>query len=196
MKRIILASNSRQRQKILDLVGLKYEVITSLVEEVTDAKNPEKYVQELAINKAKSVDKQIKDNAIIIAADTIIYCNNKIYEKAKDDQEVKKNLKELSSNKNTAYTGYAIIDKYTNRIINFYETTDVYFKDITEVDIDNYIKKEENKFKCCGYNPMGKASIYIEKIQGDFFNLLGLSPRLVFSKFKELGYGNSDFDIN
>ena len=75
--RIILASASKQRQDIFNMIGLKYDVITSDVPEESNQTEPDKYVEELSLNKAKSVEKQIKDKAIIISADTIIYSNNK-----------------------------------------------------------------------------------------------------------------------
>ena len=79
--KIILASSSKQRQDILKMIGLKYEVIISDVEEISNEKKPNRYVEELSLNKARSVYKQISDKGIIIAADTIIYYNNKKYEK-------------------------------------------------------------------------------------------------------------------
>lgn len=93
--RIILASSSKQRQDILKMIGLKYDVITSDVDEKSNENKPDKYVEELSLNKAKSVCNQINDKAIIIAADTIIYFNNKKYEKPKTKKEAFSNLKEL-----------------------------------------------------------------------------------------------------
>ena len=77
--KIILASSSKQRQDILKMIGLKYEVIISDVDEISNEKKPNRYVEELSLNKARSVYKQISDKGIIIAADTIIYYNNKKY---------------------------------------------------------------------------------------------------------------------
>ena len=79
------------------MIGLKYDVITSDVPEESNQTEPDKYVEELSLNKAKSVKKQIKDKAIIISADTIIYCNNKIYEKPKSKEDAYLNLKKLST---------------------------------------------------------------------------------------------------
>ena len=93
--KLILASSSKQRQDIFNMIGLKYEVITSDVAENSSETEPNKYVEELSLNKAKSVSKKIKDKAIIVAADTIIYFNNKKYEKPKTKAEAYNNLKEL-----------------------------------------------------------------------------------------------------
>ena len=110
--RLILASSSKQRQDIFNMIGLKYDVITSNEPEESNQTSPNKYVEELSLNKAKSVKTQINSKAIIISADTIIYCNNKIYEKPKSKEEAYLNLKELSNNKCTAYTGITLIDLY------------------------------------------------------------------------------------
>ena len=76
---IILASSSKQRQEILEMIGLKYKVVTSDIDEISTKEKPDEYVEELSLNKAKSVATKISDKAIIIAADTIIYYKNKIY---------------------------------------------------------------------------------------------------------------------
>lgn len=193
--KLILASSSKQRQDIFKMIGLKYEVITSDVEENSKEKEPDKYVEELSLNKAKSVCNQIDGKAIIIAADTIIYFNNKKYEKPKTKEEAFYNMKELSGNKNSAYTGITIIDLYKNKTVTFSSKVDVYFKDISEEEINWYVNNEKKIFKCCGYVPEGKASLFIDKIEGDYNTLLGISPSSVFEKLKELGYSISDFEF-
>lgn len=193
--RLILASSSKQRQEILNMIGLKYEVVTSNVEENSNKEEPDKYVEELSLNKAKSVCEQISGKAIIIAADTIIYYNNKKYEKPKTKEEAFNNLKELSGKKNTCYTGITIMDLYKNKTITFSSKVDVYFRDISEEEIKWYVNNEKKIFKCCGYVPEGKAAIFIDRIDGDYNTLLGISPSIVFEKLKELGYIISDFEL-
>ena len=195
MIKIILASSSKQRQDIFKMIGVKYEVVTSDVDEESCAKQPSKYVEELSKNKALSVKRQIADRAIIIAADTIIYCNGKKYEKPKSKDEAYSNLKELSGKKNSAYTGVTILDLYKNKTITFYSKVDVYFKDITDSEIEWYVNNEMKIFKCCGYVPLGKASIFIDKINGDYNTLLGISPSVLYENFKKLGYTAKDIPI-
>lgn len=194
--RIVLASSSKQRQDILKMIGLNYDVITSDMPEYSTEDEPDKYVEELSLNKAKSVCRKINGKAIVIAADTIIYFNNKKYEKPKTKEEAFNNLKELSGNKNTAYTGIAIVDLYKNKTISFYSKVDVYFKNITDEEIGWYVNNESKIFKCCGYVPLGKASIFIDRIDGDYNTLLGISPSTLFEKLKKLGYSISDFEFN
>lgn len=193
--RIILASASKQRQDIFNMIGLKYDVITSDVPEESNQTEPDKYVEELSLNKAKSVKKQIKDKAIIISADTIIYSNNKIYEKPKSKEEAYSNLKELSNNKCTAYTGITLIDLYKEKVICSSSKVNVYFNEIKDEEAEWYVNNEEKIFKCCGFVPLGKAALFINRIEGDYNTLLGISPSIVYNKLKELGYSFNDFDF-
>lgn len=189
---IILASSSKQRQEILEMIGLKYKVVTSDIDEISTKEKPDEYVEELSLNKAKSVATKISDKAIIIAADTIIYYKNKIYEKPKSPKEAANNLKELSGNVNSAYTGVTILDLYQNKTISFSSKVDIYFKKVEDDEIEWYINYEDKIMKTCGYVPKGKAALFIEKIEGDYNTLLGLSPSLLFQKLKELGYTIND----
>ena len=183
--RIILASSSKQRQDIFDMIGLEYDVITSDVPEKSNQILPDKYVEELSLNKAKSVRKKIDGKAIIISADTIIYCNNKIYEKPKSKEDAYLNLKKLSNNKCMAYTGITLIDLYKERIICSSSKVDIYFNKITDEEIKWYVNNEEKIFKCCGFVPLGKASLFIDKVEGDYNTMLGISPSIVYNKLKE-----------
>lgn len=193
--RIILASASKQRQDIFNMIGLKYDVITSDVPEESNQTEPDKYVEKLSLNKAKSVKKQIKDKAIIISADTIIYSNNKIYEKPKSKEEAYSNLKELSNNKCTAYTGITLMDLYKEKVICSSSKVNVYFNEIKDEEAEWYVNNEEKIFKCCGFVPLGKASVFINKIEGDYNTLLGISPSIVYNKLKELGYSFNDLNF-
>ena len=177
------------------MIGLKYEVVTSNVDEMSNEKDPEKYVEELSLNKAKSVKDQVNEKAIIISADTIIYYNNKKYEKPKTKEEAFNNIKELSGTKNTAYTGITIMDLYKNKTITFSTSVDVHFKQISDSEIEWYVNNEPKIFKCCGYVPLGKAALFIDKIEGDYNTLLGISPCAIFEKLQELGYSITDFEF-
>ncbi len=193
--RIVLASASKQRQDIFKMIGLKYDVITSNVEEESKEIEPNQYVQELSLNKAKSVASQIQDKAIIIAADTIIGLQHKKYEKPKTKTEAYQNLKELAGNKSTAYTGITIIDLYKNKSTTFSSQCDVYLRNITDDEINWYVNHEANILKCCGYVPLGKASLFIDKVDGDYNTLFGISPSVLFEKLKEFGYRISEFEF-
>lgn len=193
--KLILASNSKPRQDIFKNIGLKYEVIKSLVEEKSSNTEPDEYVKDLSRDKANSVASQINEKAIIIAADSIIYMDGKIYEKPKSKEEAYQNLKEMSGQVTYAVTGVTIKDLYQNREISFSDTAEVYIKEISDEDIKWYVENEENILNRCGYAMLGKASLFLEKVNGDYNTLFGISPSKVYEKLKELGYKISDFEL-
>lgn len=190
---LILGSGSKQRQDIFDNLGLKYKVIKSLVEEDSKAINPEEYVIELSKNKADSVAEQINEDAVIVTADTIIYMDGKKYEKPKSKEEAFNNLKEMSGKVTFAITGVTIKDTYQDKEICFSDIAEVHIKELSEEDIRWYVENEENILNISGYVMLGKASIFLDKVIGDYNTLFGISPSKVYEKLKELGYKISDF---
>lgn len=193
--KLILASSSKPRQDILKNLGLKYEVIKSLVEEKSDSTDPSEYVKDLSRDKANSVASQINEEAIIVAADSIIYMDGKIYEKPKSKEEAFQNMKEMSGNVTYATTGVTIKDLYQNKEISFSDTAEVYIREISDEDIKWYVENEENILNRCGYAMLGKASLFLDKVNGDYNTLFGISPSKVYEKLKKLGYKISDFEL-
>lgn len=194
--KLILASGSKQRRDIFDMIGFKYEIVKSLEEEKSSETEPELYVQELSKCKADSVEKQLKEKAIIIAADSVIYMNNKIYEKPKSKEEAFNNMKEMSGKVTYAITGVTIKDLYQGKEISFSDTAEVWFKKINDEDIRWYVENDEDILDRCGYSVLGKAAIFLDKINGDHNTVFGISPSRVYEKLQELGYKISDFELN
>ena len=193
--RIILASSSITRRKIMDELNIKYDIITSDIEERSQSSDPKLYVEELSRNKALSVSNKVEDNkSLIIAADTIIYKDGKKYEKPKTIEEVIANLKELSGAKNQGITGVTIFDTSNGNSETFSCTTDVYFKNISEEDIMWYVSHEKDLLKKAGYSLEGTMSLFLEKIDGDYYNVLGLPLGMLYSKINEMGYSLKDFE--
>lgn len=193
--KLILASGSKPRQDILKNIGLKYEVKKSLVEEKSNSREPSEYVKDLSKDKANSVAFQIDEKAIIISADSIIYMDGKIYEKPKNKEEAYQNMKEMSGKVTYAITGVTIKDLYQNKEICFSDTAEVYMRKISDDDIKWYVENEENILNRCGYAMLGKASLFLNKVNGDYNTLFGISPSKVYEKLKELGYKISDFEL-
>lgn len=194
--KVILASSSKVRQDIFDMIGIEYEVITSLVEEESTATNPEEYVKEISKKKAESVVSQIDYNAIIIAVDEVIYMDGKIYEKPKTKEEAYNNIKEMIGKTTYAITGITIKDLYQDKEIVFSDVCEVTLKkNISDEDIQWYVDNEESILNRCGYAILGKAAIFVEKINGDYNTVIGISPSRLHDKIKELGYELSDFNI-
>lgn len=193
--RLILASNSKTRKDIFDMVGWKYEVITSNTEENSNSTDPKQYVIDLSKDKANSVASQITDKALIISADSIIYMDNKKFEKPKSKEEGFENIKKMSGNVNYAITGVTIKDLYQNKEISFTDITEVYFKNVSDKDIAWYVENEKYLLNRAGYSIAGKTSIFVDKIVGDYYNILGMPISKLYSKLNELGYSISDFEM-
>ena len=193
--RLILASSSKNRQKIFKNVGWKFEVVKSIVEEHSDATDPREYVMNLSRDKANSVASQIKGQALIISADSIVYMDGKIFEKPKSKEEAFNNIKLMSGRVSYLTTGMTIKDLYQNKELTFSDVVEVHLRKVDDEDIRWYVENEENVFNGCGYTIPGKAEIFLDKIVGDFNTLFGISISLVYAKLKELGYSMKDFEI-
>lgn len=193
--KVILASGSKQRKDIFDRIGIKYEIIKSDAEEESNAEEPWEYVKDLSKIKANAVEKKINEKAIILSADTVIYMDGKIYEKPKSKEEAFQNLKEMSGKITYAYTGVTIKDLYQNKEITFSDVCKVYINNMTDDEIDWYVNNEKDIFNRCGYAPLGKTDLFINKIEGDYNTLYGISTSKVYEKLKDLGYKLSDFEL-
>ena len=193
--KLILASSSKQRREILNNLGLKYEVVKSLVEESSLNTDPCEYVKDLSRDKANSVAGQVKEKAVIIAADSIIYMDGKIYEKPKNKEEAFENMKKMSGKLTYAITGVTIKDLYQDKEICFSDTTKVYLKEMSDEEIRWYVKNEKDLLNRGGYAIQGKASIFLDKVIGDYNTLFSISPSKVYDALKKLGYNISDFEL-
>lgn len=193
MIKLILASKSKWRREIIEMAGLKCETIVSDISEDIEFNNPDEYVMNLSKMKAKAVAKKVEEG-IIISADTIGYMNNEKFEKPKDREEAFRNIKKLSGNVNYAVTGVTLIDKYKNREITFVEKAAVYFKEMTDEEINWYIDNEENVYDCAGYSMETKASLFVSKIEGDYKSIVGLPICRIYTELKKFGYNINDFE--
>ena len=191
--KLILASNSRTRKEVLDKVGLIYNVMPSNIEEHSDKTEPKEYVMDLSRQKAEAIAKNLKEG-VILSADSIIYIDDKKLEKPKTKEQAKVMLQNLSGRVNYAVTGVTIIDLYQNKKVTFNEVTEVYFDELSEEEIDWYIENEQYIFERCGYSIAGKSAIYIPKINGDYYNILGMPISRVYKELNKLGYKLSDFN--
>lgn len=174
MKKIILASSSPRRKEILSKLQLPFEVqVGDYEEDMTLPFPPVELAKFLSNGKAESVSKNNSD-AIIIAADTFIVHENKVLGKPKTESGAFEMLKMLSGKENDIVTGVTIIDASTNKKISFHEITKVFMREISDEEINAYIKTGEPMDKAGSYALQGLGAIFINRIEGDFFNAMGL----------------------
>ncbi len=200
--RIILASKSPRRKELLSRIGIEYECIVSEAEEKTTESSPDKVVAELSRQKAENIFEIIRagerDNSpmVIIGADTVVACDSNIMGKPKDKQDAGRMLKLLEGRNHSVWTGVTLlfvnIDKngnYSeNKVISetFACETKVYMYHVSDNEIEEYIKTEEPLDKAGAYGIQGIAAKFIEKIEGDYNNVVGLPVSALYQRIKNI----------
>lgn len=171
---LVLASKSPRRQQLLREAGFDFRIVTQSTDESYDPTlNTDEIVTHIAVQKAKAVFSQIEENETIIGADTIVCLGNTIYGKPSDAADAFRIIRELSGKVHEVKTGVCLLSKQKQH--SFVETTKVFFGELTDEQIHYYIEN---------YQPYDKAGAYaiqewigmvgIEKIEGDYFNVMGL----------------------
>jgi septum formation protein len=190
-KRIILASSSPRRQEILKNLGLTFDVVKSDIDEkVREEELPEHIVMALALEKAIDVSNKIDSDAIIIAADTIVY-KEKVLGKPKSFDDAYSMLTSLQDDIHHVYSGLAIIERGTYKKYVTYEKTMVKIKNLSDDKIKRYIDTGEVWDKAGAYAIQGLGSTIVEYIEGDYFNVVGLPV----SKLEDILHNHFDLNI-
>lgn len=172
MKQIILASGSPRRKELLTLAGIEFTVKTADTDEsVPTSFSPEQTVKTLAQRKAKAVA-ELNSDSIVIGADTVVAVDGKILGKPKDSEEAFSMLSSLSGRSHFVYTGVCIIDG--EKEICFCEKTEVTFYELTDDEINAYILTGDCYDKAGGYGIQSKGCTLVRKLNGDYFNVVGL----------------------
>lgn len=171
MKYIILASASPRRKEILELADLKFDIMPSNAQEITTKTAPNEVVMELASIKAKDIYEKSEKQSMIVGADTVVAYQGQILGKPTDEADAKRMLTMLSGQTHEVYTGVCVIED--EKIKTFYEETKVTFYEISDEQIDRYIKTGEPMDKAGSYGIQGKAAVFIKGIEGDYYNVVG-----------------------
>lgn len=171
MKHIILASASPRRKEILELADLEFDVMPSDAQEITTKTAPNEVVMELASIKAKDIYKKSEKQSMIVGADTVVAYQGQILGKPTDKADAKRMLTMLSGQTHEVYTGVCVIEDGKTK--TFYEETKVTFYEISDEQINHYIKTGEPMDKAGSYGIQGKAAVFIKGIEGDYYNVVG-----------------------
>ena len=183
--KITLASGSPRRRELLEMLGADFEVIPAKGEERAEAGlSPEDTVKSLATEKAEEVFSLVPEG-LILAADTIVELDGEILGKPKDSKDAKAMLRRLSGRAHRVYTGVAVLCG-EERIIEA-EETKVYFRALSEGEIVAYVTTGEPLDKAGAYGAQGIASLFVERIDGDFFNVMGLPVCRVGRMLSKIG---------
>jgi septum formation protein len=187
MKQIILASASPRRKKLMEQLGLTIKVVPSDIDEKLNPRLKAKSQAESLSQKKATVVAQHYKDAIVLAADTIVSIGNEILGKPLDIDDAKRMLKKLSGKQHVVVTGFTLINTATKKVITDSSETKVTFRKLTESEIKNYVKKENTLDKAGAYGAQGFGSLLIEKVDGDFFNVVGLPVNKIIPLLKKFG---------
>lgn len=193
MKKIILASGSPRRKELLESLGLEFEVVVSDADEHIDETIPGQLVMVLSALKAEAVrkklhEKDVKDGKyckeyIIIGADTVVYAKGEILGKPADKEDAERIIRMLNNDTHSVYTGVTIIsDKCRS---SFYVETKVTVADMSDDEIKEYVSFPEIYDKAGAYGIQGAFARYIEKIDGDYYNVVGLPVSRLYQELKQ-----------
>ena len=182
--KLILATNSEFRINIYKKLGFDIDVIPSEDEEFYyDKSDCIKYVEELSKIKANSVAKNFSSE-IVIGADTVVVIDDKILEKPKNIEEVKNNMKLLQGRDNMVISGVTIVDTKRKFTKTFNEITTVTFAKMDDNEIEWYINNVSNALQCAGYSISTEGGRFVEKINGDYYNIFGVPISRIYYELK------------
>ncbi len=194
MKEIILASASPRRQQLLNQIGIKFDVIPSSIEEVMDKRlEPHKVAMSLASQKCEDIASKIDRDCIIIAADTIVVKDGNLLGKPKDELEAFNMLKSLNNGWHEVVTGLCLYNSSGKKYMRDYEVTKVKMALNSDDFIKAYIRTGEPFDKAGAYGIQGYGSLIVEKIDGDYFNVMGLPVFRLSCMLREFGLKLLDF---
>lgn len=183
---VILASQSPRRKQLLEMLGLEFRVIPAKGEEhFPVGAGPEETVRALSRQKAAMVAKEVSPDDVIIAADTIVCYGEQMLGKPRTEQEAARMLSALSGNVHHVYTGVTV--RKGDRVLSGAECTAVKFRKLSGREIDAYIATKEPMDKAGAYGIQGIACLFVEGIEGDYYNVVGLPVCRLGKMLKELG---------
>jgi len=185
MKKIVLASKSPRRKEILEKFIDEFQCLDVDIDEKFDRdETPEQIVMGLSLQKALEGARKVEIDSIVIASDTIVYMDEVLC-KPENYEDAFRMLKKLSGGIHSVYTGIAVVLTGTNRKFVAYNETKVKMHELSDETIKKYIDSGEVWDKAGSYGIQGKGSILVEKIEGDFFSVMGLPISLLGKLLKE-----------
>ncbi len=187
MKKLILASGSPRRKELLEQIGYEPVVMKSTIEEVITKTVPEEVVMELSSQKCLDVAGKIKEEAVVLGADTIVVRDGEILGKPGSEEEAVEMLRSLQGRDHQVYTGVALARTSAEGIGNtetFAVCTEVTVSPMTEQEIRSYVETGDPMDKAGAYGIQGIFAKHVEKIRGDYNNVVGLPVAAVYERLK------------
>lgn len=189
-KKIILASASPRRRELMQQAGYNFEIRVSHKEETYISETPDDIVKELALLKARDIagQNEVKD-LVVIGADTVVAYQGAILGKPSSKEDAFAMIQSFQGDKHQVYTGVAILsydEEGNETVVNHAVKTDVYVNSMTDEEIWKYIESDNVMDKAGSYGIQSGFAIHIEKIEGDYFNVVGLPISYIYNILKEI----------
>lgn len=187
MKKIILASTSPRRKEILEILGIPFEVMASSYDEdMTLRLEPAELVKHLSEGKAKDVAAKHSEG-IIIGADTVVVFEGEIIGKPKDVEDARRMLADFNGKELAVITGFTVIDVEKRKTLSRSVKTKVFFRKLLNEDIERYLVSGEAMDKAGAFGIQGLGTLLIEKIEGDYYDVVGLPLSALVEALEEFG---------
>lgn len=175
MTQLVLASQSPRRRALLENLNIKFRVMVKETEEtMVNGVDPKNLAMENARQKALALKGAFDQETFVLAADTVVYQNGRLMGKPADETEAIEMLRSLSGTSHQVITGVAIVHYPSERVVCDSVVTEVYFKPLQDTDILAYVATADPMDKAGAYGIQGLASLFVEKIVGDYYNVVGL----------------------
>lgn len=183
MTDIILASASPRRSELMTLAGFRFDVICADIDEIVPEKAlPQEVVMSLALQKAQAVAKDHCKSAVV-GSDTVVALDGKILGKPRSEKEAAEMLRSLSGRSHKVFTGVAIV--CGEKVTSFFDETEVEFYPLTDQEILDYVATGEPMDKAGAYGIQGRGAVLVKRINGDYFNVMGLPISKVYRELKD-----------
>ncbi len=180
---MILASKSPRRKEILENIGIEVIVVIPDIEEISSKEGVAEKIKDIALKKCEKIA-EIYPNNYVTAADTVVVYGEEILGKPANEQEAREMLMKLSGKEHSVITAFAFINKAEKLEISLSDITTVKFREISAEELDWYIKSGEPFDKAGAYGIQGKGAVFVEKINGDFFNVMGFPIQKFITEIK------------
>lgn len=186
--RVILASASPRRRELLEQAGISFEILIGSTKESITKERPSDIVEELSHAKALGVASAVDTDAVIIGADTIVAKDHQILGKPADEEAAKEMLTMLQGDRHQVYTGVTLLVRRDGewKSKSFHECTEVFMAPMSEQEILEYIATGEPMDKAGSYGIQGRAGVFVERIEGDYYNVVGLPLSRLYRELKKL----------
>lgn len=189
MRKIILASASPRRRELLEQIGVAFDVCPSSAKEIMTSSLPQEVVRDLSRCKGREVFEKTSGDVLVIGADTVVAFEGSILGKPLDACMARNMLERLQGNTHQVYTGVTLLLRQDGAETekSFFEKTEVVFYPMSEQEIDAYVRTGEPMDKAGAYGIQGRSAVFVEKIDGDYSNVVGLPLARLYQELKHMG---------